>query len=217
MIKKKKLVRIKPAAHAAADAPLVAIYARVSTKDGRQQTQNQLIELRAYCARMKWKIYGEYVDNVSGAGILDKMPAQKEMFDDASKRKFDRVLVWSLDRLTRSGPQATLSRLKTLLDHGVDFWSYSESFFRSVTPATNEMLIGIAAYIANEETKRLSERIRAGLGKVREDGRHIGRRKIAVTAADIQQLRADGLSETAICERLNVSRATLFNRMKKAS
>jgi DNA invertase Pin-like site-specific DNA recombinase len=44
----------------------VALYARVSTKDGRQDTENQLIALREYCAEQGWEIMGEYVDHETG-------------------------------------------------------------------------------------------------------------------------------------------------------
>ena len=44
----------------------VALYARVSTKDGRQDTENQLIALRDYCGKQGWEIAGEYVDHETG-------------------------------------------------------------------------------------------------------------------------------------------------------
>jgi len=44
----------------------VALYARVSTKDGRQDTENQLIALREYCSKQGWEIAGEYVDHETG-------------------------------------------------------------------------------------------------------------------------------------------------------
>src|SRR4051794_8672812 len=40
----------------------VALYARVSTKGGRQDTENQLIALREYCAKQGWEVVAEYVD-----------------------------------------------------------------------------------------------------------------------------------------------------------
>ena len=44
----------------------VALYARVSTKDGRQDTENQLLALREYCAKQAWEIADEYIDHESG-------------------------------------------------------------------------------------------------------------------------------------------------------
>ena len=44
----------------------VALYARISTKDGQQDVTNQLTELRAYCERSGWAIFQEYIDHESG-------------------------------------------------------------------------------------------------------------------------------------------------------
>jgi putative DNA-invertase from lambdoid prophage Rac len=86
---------------------IVALYARVSTKDGRQDTENQLIALRDYCARQNWKIAGEYVDHETGGTSQRKHFHQ--MFADARARKFDLLLFWSLDRLnTGSMPESLL-------------------------------------------------------------------------------------------------------------
>ena len=87
---------------------IVALYARVSTKGGRQDTENQLIALRDYCARQNWKIAGEYVDHETGGTSQRKHFHQ--MFADARARKFDLLLFWSLDRLIQS---ACASRLTT--------------------------------------------------------------------------------------------------------
>jgi len=67
-----------------------ALYARVSTKDGRQDTENQLIALRDYCVKQGWTIAGEYVDHESGG--TSRRPHFQRMFADARARKFDLVL-----------------------------------------------------------------------------------------------------------------------------
>lgn len=77
----------------------VAIYARVSTD--KQKVDMQLNELRQFAARSGWTIYQEYIDqNFTGANT--NRPAFQEMMDAARKRRFDVLLVWKLDRLSRS-------------------------------------------------------------------------------------------------------------------
>src|SRR5215831_10806692 len=88
----------------AAEIEKVAVYARVSTKDGRQDTENQLIALREYCSKQGWEIAGEYVDHETGG--TSRRPHFQKMFADARARKFDLVLFWSLDRLSREGVSA---------------------------------------------------------------------------------------------------------------
>src|SRR5689334_23204942 len=102
----------------------VALYARVSTKDGRQDTENQLIALREYAAKQGWKISAEYVDRETGG--TSKRPHFQRMFADARARKFDLVLFWSLDRLSREGVLATLNHLERLTATGVNWRSYTE-------------------------------------------------------------------------------------------
>jgi DNA invertase Pin-like site-specific DNA recombinase len=75
----------------------VAIYARVSTKDKGQDTVNQLAQLREFAAKQNWAIFREYVDHESAAKS-DRTEFQR-MFEDASRRKFDLLLFWALDRL----------------------------------------------------------------------------------------------------------------------
>jgi DNA invertase Pin-like site-specific DNA recombinase len=79
----------------------VGIYARVSSRDRGQDFTNQLLALREFCLKQGWTIYREYVDQISGDG-RDR-PAFRQMFQDASQRKFDVLLFWSLDRLSREG------------------------------------------------------------------------------------------------------------------
>jgi DNA invertase Pin-like site-specific DNA recombinase len=79
----------------------VALYARVSTKDRRQDTENQLFALREYCARQKWSITSEYVDHETGG--TSRRKHFQQMMTDASMRKFDALVVWALDREAASG------------------------------------------------------------------------------------------------------------------
>src|ERR1017187_549420 len=93
----------------------VSLYARVSTKDGRQDTDNQLLALREYSAKQGWEITAEYVDHESGGTA--KRPRFQSMFGDARTRQFDLVLFWSLDRLSREGVTETLNHLQRLTSY----------------------------------------------------------------------------------------------------
>ncbi len=88
------------------------IYARVSTKDGRQDTEIQLRQLRDFAATQNWTVVHEYIDRASGRHG-DREQFQK-MFGAASRREFDVLLFWSLDRLSREGTVETLNHLQKL-------------------------------------------------------------------------------------------------------
>jgi hypothetical protein len=95
----------------------IALYLRVSTD--KQETENQAIQLREFAAKHGWEIIGEYCDYESGAKA-DRV-AFKQMFADASKRKFDMVLFWALDRFSREGVLPTLQHLNQLESYGVGY------------------------------------------------------------------------------------------------
>ncbi len=93
-----------------------APYSRVSTD--KQETENQLFQLRTCAASQGWEVVAEFVDQGISVGTSDR-PAFQEMFSAASKRKFDVLLFWSLDRLSREGAPETLQHLNRLTGYGL--------------------------------------------------------------------------------------------------
>jgi DNA invertase Pin-like site-specific DNA recombinase len=182
-----------------------AIYARVSTKDGRQDTENQLRQLRDFAAKMDWEIVHEYVDRASGKrGDRDQF---QKMFAAASKREFDVLLFWSLDRLSREGTVQTLNHLERLNSYGVNYRSYTEQYLDS-TGIFKEAVIGILAAVAKQERVRISERVVAGLERARAQGRVGGRPKAEddyKLVAKVRHLHKDGASLRRIAAQADVA------------
>jgi DNA invertase Pin-like site-specific DNA recombinase len=184
----------------------IALYARVSTKDKGQDTENQLVQLREFAAKQDWQITREYIDRETG-GTSDRAQFQA-MFADASRRKFDLLLFWSLDRLSREGVLETLQHLNRLTSYGVGYKSFTEQYLDSCG-IFKDAVIGILAVIAKQERVRLSERTRAGLAIARSKGRQIGRPRLKVQPGDIARLKAQGLSLRAIGRELGVSEGSV--------
>jgi len=183
------------------------IYARVSTKDGRQDTSNQLRELREFARLQKWTIVHEYIDHASGKRG-DREHFQK-MLASASRREFDVLLFWSLDRLSREGVRETLTYLQRLTDYGVSYRSFTEQYLDS-TGIFREAIIGILATIAKQERIRLSERTIAGLERARAQGRIGGRPPIDdKRVTKVHGLRSQGLSIRAIAATMKLSPGTV--------
>lgn len=180
----------------------VALYLRVSTD--RQETENQAIQLREFAARQGWQIVREYVDYETGSKA-DRAEF-KQMFEDASRRKFDLVLFWSLDRLSREGAYETLAHLNRLTSYGVGWRSFTEQYLDS-TGVFREAVISILAVVAKQERIRRSERTKAGLARVRAAGKTLGRPRMlnGQHAAQIAALRARGLSLRAVGRELGIS------------
>lgn len=78
-----------------------AIYARVSSDDGRQSTANQLQQLRELASVREFELVREYVDEETGASA--SRAAFLHLFKDARLRRFRVLLISDLDRLTREG------------------------------------------------------------------------------------------------------------------
>ncbi|MGA8194201.1 MAG: recombinase family protein [Acetobacteraceae bacterium] len=79
-----------------------ALYLRVSTTDG-QTTENQRMALAKVAGHRGWEIVQTYEDTgISGAMGRDQRPAFNQMLKDAVRRRFDVLMVWSIDRLGRS-------------------------------------------------------------------------------------------------------------------
>ena len=191
----------------------VALYARISTKDGRQDTQNQLQQLREFCQRQDWPIVREYTDRASGKRG-DRVEFQA-MFDAASRREFDCVLFWSLDRFSREGVLETLQHLQRLTQHGVAYRSFTESYIDSLGPF-RDVVISLLAALARQERIRLSERVAAGLARARKEGRIGGRPKVIVSTSKMQRLAGQGLSAVQIGAQLGCSRMTVARRLAEA-
>lgn len=184
---------------------LCAIYARVSTRDKGQDFTNQLIALREFAATQGWTIVNEYIDQQSAKdGDRDQF---QQMFQGASQRKFDVLLFWSLDRLSREGVLETLQHLQRLTSYGIAWRSFTEQYLDS-TGIFREAVIGILAAIAKQERVRLAERTRAGLERVRRQGKRLGRPAANVDVSAIRELRSAGASWSEIARRTGFARAT---------
>lgn len=196
----------------------VAIYARVSTKNRGQDTENQLAELRAFVRRKKaegWTVTGEYVDQFTGTDSK-KRPEFQRLFADASQRRFDLVLFWSLDRFSREGVTATVRHFDRLTQNGVDWWSFREEYLRSLGPFA-EAVTYILAAIARQEHIRISERTKAGLARAKRKGKTLGRPRVKVSNEQIFKLRERGMTVRAIAAKLGVSVGHVFRTLGKGN
>lgn len=130
------------------------------------------------------------------------------MFEAASQRKFDLLLFWALDRLSREGVLETLQHLNRLTSYGIGYRSFAEQYFDSCG-IFKDAVIAIMATLAKQERIRMSERTKAGLAQARRNGRQIGRPRLTVQSSEIARLRASGLSLRAIGRELGISEGSV--------
>ena len=142
----------------------VAIYARVSTD--KQEADNQRMQLQQLCGAQGWQIEREYQDNDSGSRA-DRIEF-RQMLNDASRRKWDLLVFWALDRFTREGIRATMKYLEHLENYGIRWRSFTERWIDSAGPF-RDVVISLLASLAKQERIRLKERVKAGLDRYRND------------------------------------------------
>lgn len=173
------------------------IWARVSTTD--QRAENQLTVLREWAQRRGLEVVRELVteDSAWQAGNGGKGKefdaARRQLLDGARLGRYQVVLIWALDRLSRRGAEDTLATLRRLSEYEIDVWSHQEDWLRTSSPEVRELLIGIFAWLSRQESARRSERIKAGLARRKAEGKPVGGRKPG--AKDKARRSADGYVE----------------------
>src|SRR5262245_2121112 len=151
------------------------LYLRVSTID--QTTANQERELRQVAERMGCEVVKIYKDHgISGAKRRDERPAFDAMCRAATRREFDVIMAWSVDRLGRSLQDlvAFLSEIHALR---IDLYLHQQGL-DTTTPAGKAMFQMMAVF-AEFERAIIQERVRAGLARARSEGKRLGRPPIA--------------------------------------
>ncbi len=187
----------------------VAIYGRVSTDDEGQDPENQLRELRTWCANSGHTIVGEYVEYESGRKGADKRKQFAALFDDAAKRKFDCVLFWALDRFSREGMAQTIVHLQRLTSYGVSFHSYTEPHLTTDNELVRNILLALLSSLAKVEAQKISERTKAGMSRAKAKGGRIGRPKLGIELRQkIAERAAKGETTYAIAKALRIDRHT---------
>jgi DNA invertase Pin-like site-specific DNA recombinase len=187
----------------------VAIYARVSTEDKGQDPENQLTELRAWCANSGYEVTREYVDHESGRKGEEKRKQFAALFEDAAKKKFDCVLFWALDRLSRQGMAETIGHLRRFSSYGVSFHSCTEPHLATDNELVRNILLALLSSLAKVEAQKIGERTKAGMARAKAKGSRIGRPKLAIELRQkIEERAARGESAYAIAKALGIDRHT---------
>jgi DNA invertase Pin-like site-specific DNA recombinase len=166
-----------------------AIYLRVSTAG--QTVENQRHELEQVAERRGWIVAAVYEDAaVSGAKGRDQRPGFDRMLKDASRRKFDVVMAWAIDRVGRS-LHDLLDTIVHLEAVGVDLYLDQQNL-DTTTPA-GKLLFQITGAFAEFERSMIRQRVNAGLARARAQGKRLGRPTIpAGKEATVRDLLASG-------------------------
>lgn len=194
-----------------------AIYSRVSTNsrvrhgdaiayDQRPEVQEE--PLRRLAAQRGWTITRVYTDR--GSGAKETLPALAELMRDARQRRFDVLLVWRFDRLSRSVLHF-LQTVEELRNLGVEFVSLEQSF--DTTTAAGKFTLTMFAALAELEREVIRDRVKAGVEYAKahgtKSGKPIGRPRAVFSRDEAVELKAQGLSPRRIAAKLGVGEGTI--------
>jgi DNA invertase Pin-like site-specific DNA recombinase len=183
-----------------------ALYVRVGTD--AQTVENQIRELRHVANRRSWEVVEVYNDaGISGAKGRNGRPGLDSMLKDASRRKFDIVMAWAIDRLGRS-----LSDLLDTIQHleacGVDLYLDQQAI--DTTTPMGKLVFQLTGAFAEFERTMIRQRIKAGLKRAVAQGVKLGRPKIdSVTERKVRKQLAKGVGILKVARSLGIGTGTV--------
>ena len=185
-----------------------AIYSRCSTTKG-QTVDNQIIQLREIAERKGLTIVQEFSDYISGAKGRDDREGFDNLIKGATRKDFDTILVWSVDRLGRS-LQDLVAFLNDIHSVGCDLYIH-QSGIDTQTPA-GKMMFQMCGVFAEFERGMISERVRIGQERAKSQGKHIGRPSNLNDGLvhSIKYMREQGLGIRKIAKELKVGVGTIY-------
>ena len=196
------------------------IYLRVSTD--RQKDKNQLVQLKKMAQAQGWPIEKIYQEDggISGSKGRAQRPALDAMMKDAARRKFDRLLVWSVDRLGRSVQEVAMI-MSDLDKAGVVQFFHVQGIDSSTV--YGKAMVQMALVFAELELGIIRDRIHAGLARARAEGKRLGKAPLCdkrrQAVIDIHKENPDDSIRT-IARKSGVSPSKvheIISTMKKAS
>ena len=180
----------------------VALYMRVSSADQNPGAQRcdllQLVEQRG------WQVIEEYIDTISG--VRSRRPGLDRLMNDANRRRFDVIAVWSFDRLARS-VRHFLQVVDELSHLNIEFASYCENIDTS-GPMGRTVMVILSA-VAELERNLIIERVKSGMRRAKLEGQHIGRPRLIVDRDAVVRDRQRGHSIRQIAKLHRLSRTSV--------
>jgi len=189
----------------------VAVYHRPEKEVSEEETARQLHELEEFCKARNLEISQRYLELPSADNR--QRPVFVQLMKDASKKRFDVLVVWSFRNFRRFSGLKDVRYINYLKELGIRFISYKESFFDTAT-SYSDILSPMFEWIADEEAKTISERTKAGIERAKREGIVVGRPRSQVDGQAIVKLNLEGASLREISNKFGISKETVRRILK---
>ena len=192
----------------------VVKYQRVSTQN--QEVENQTNSIDKQIELLGWTCVGEYKEVMSGTKSKDTRPQLRQLLADARKRKFDRVIVFALDRLGRSVVDV-INTINELEEVGVNIFVVKNSIDTSTSQG--KLFTYFCSIFGEMERDLMISRQKQSIERIREKGGKWGNGNlISQEKRDkIVSLKTEGLSYRNICKELDISLGSVQHTLKTHS
>ncbi|MHB9070953.1 MAG: recombinase family protein [Sedimentisphaerales bacterium] len=188
---------------------IFAAYCRVSTLDQEKGLKSQEKSLQDYCDNHGFTNLVWYRDKITGS-TTDR-PAFNKLQRDIFDGKIKTVVCWKLDRLSRSLKDG-INILTGWLEKDVRVIATAQQL--DFSGAVGQLIASVLFAIAAMERENLRENTKRGMAAAKARGVKLGKRP-KLFAKDIIPLIESGLSIGEVAERLNKTRQTIYNALKR--
>ena len=192
----------------------VVKYQRVSTES--QDVENQTKSIDRQIELLGWTCVGEYKEVVSGVKSRDTRPKLRKLLRDSRLRQFDRVIVYSLDRLGRSTVDV-INTIHELEEVNVNIFVVKESIDTSTSQG--KIFSQFISIFSQMEKDMITERQKSSIERLRETNQKWGKGKLLshTQRQEIMKLKDEGYSYRGICKSLGVSLGSVQHTIKTMS
>ena len=185
------------------------IYSRVSTD--MQDTENQIHLLKAYAEKMEWEIVEVVSEEaVSGGVSVFVREESARVLQMARQRRFDILLTYACDRITRNGATELLLFLQKLSEYKVKFVSYTEEYISSLGEYA-PIVLSVLGVLGKMEKQKISLRTKAALSNLKSKGVKLGRPRSTDDKAErVIALRNEGKSLGQIVKETEMPKSSVW-------
>ena len=190
----------------------VVKYQRVSTN--HQDLENQTRSVDDQIDRLGWECVGEYKEVESGMKSKDHRPQLRRLLRDSRFRQFDRVIVYSLDRLGRSVVDV-INTINELEEVGVNIFVVKNSIDTSTSQG--KMFTYFCSIFGEMERDMIISRQKSSIERLREQNKRWGKGKLLSSdqIQEIYKLKDKGLSYRSIQKEMNVSLGSISKTLNE--